>query len=179
MSILNRFFLTLVYFHIVCAFVVNSGLSLSTSNNVTGQTTYLPESLSSDHRLDGPWDPRCYLITSPPIPKSLDYLNCKVAAEFICLHLSLRKPAQLQRRQWYWYELPRCAIGYYLPKDAWIPERLTCEAVVKDILEKCGGHPNINAGAVNVKTLPGSAQSGNPEDPRYAVFLMASKKLTS
>ena len=123
-----------------------SPASLLTLNNHTNINIplYLTEAL-------------CARITDPPLA-GLNPSNCDIVAEITCQRLVNVPREHLVQETWIWSELEGCAMGYYLPDGARVPNRHTCEGVImKEITEKCARDSRFNAGSINVERLPNFA----------------------
>ena len=162
------------------ALAINTPPSLSLPQNTIEQSnSSLFGNASHIHSLTGLWDAKCHTLPGPSKPRFLPPA-CKIVTDHLCLHLHGLEPEEVERDKWYWVELQRCAAGYYLSAEAYTPSKSRCTLIMEEIVDTCVGKSDspYNAGSNNVEVMPDFAQNGRAEDPRHAMFVVASESLT-
>ena len=141
-------------------------------------TTTSPLTINNHHHLnltDLP-SPDCYFITDPPM-STLSNLKCSFLAEDFCTELASTGPKA--RNSWVWAEISGCALGYYFPPEAILPNLYTCERrIFGAIRGTCATDPRYNAGSMNVGRLPDFGDDGTELVPHAGRYLMAPERLT-
>ena len=121
--------------------------------------------------------PRCHSITDPFMtPFSIS--KCAFLAEETCSEFALHGPKG--RDIWVWSQISGCALGYYIPDNAILPTKFTCEYLIfEKIRTMCGTDARYNAGSINVEQLPSSSEDGTALVPGAGRYLMARESFTS
>lgn len=133
---------------------------------------------SRHHLLKDVFDVECHHITQPSLPDLQNRLGYTAAGRELCEDLSSQDPATVVRERWIWHTLNECTVGVYLLLHSRVPRGLACAYKYQEISRKCVGHPPINAGTINVEKLPDMEQDGEAIDEAYAMFAIASERLT-
>ena len=120
---------------------------------------------------------QCHRITEPSMP-GLNPTNCEYITQNLCRRFQLGPVLIDDRDKWHWFELPGCALAFYLSTTAQSPGLQGCLRIMGEIREKCATNSRYNAGTSNVKTLPDFTGDGQAVDNWEARFIMAPERLT-
>lgn len=122
--------------------------------------------------------PQCHRIDSPPMT-SLSPTSCELASQIICQRFASQTTTQLVRDRWIWTEVPGCAVAYWLPEDALVPDPVACQVRnIGAILEKWAYGSRDNAGTINVDNLPDFGKDERPIVEHMMMYLMTPERLT-
>ena len=147
-------------------------------------TLSAPANPSIPHRLmdDSPYHPRCRTATRPP-PDPLPNLHptvCESLIPIVCSWVTPGPDHLAYRDRWIWANKEGCALGYYSPQAAELPEEVECQFLIyKALVDKCAFDSRFNAGGINVGEMPGLGIAGTAaEDDSANRYFFASMPLT-